>query len=228
MLSQRLQLIADMVPDCQVMADIGTDHGYLPIELVTTGKVDHAYAMDINQGPLLKAKENILLHGVEGQVVTQLSDGLENLPEGVDTLVIAGMGGMLIGKILEAQAFKLDKIKWLVLSPHLDEPALRRKIHELGWAIKEEVMVKDKGKYYTVMKCLCQQEAYTTREYQYGKQLMDHMDPVWLDYLGAHMDKLKKIEAGLVSQGTENSQNRMKELRDEMKEIRMVTKHALK
>ncbi len=228
MLSQRLQLIADMVPDCHVMADIGTDHGYLPIELVKTGKVTKAYAMDINKGPLLKASQNIVDQEVVNHVAIILSNGLEHLPEDVDVVVIAGMGGMLIGHILEVEKDKLRGVGSLILSPHLDEVGLRRKIHGLGWVIEAEKMVEDKGKFYTVMKCISGEECYTEIEYRYGKQLIDRHDSVWLLYLRDHVRKLKAIRVRLMDQITENTTKRLLEIAEEIEEVRMVTKNVVK
>lgn len=223
MLSDRLQFIADMVPKCDVLADVGTDHGYLPIALVQAGKANTVYAMDINQGPLDKALQNIYGYGVKDRVHTILSDGLEHLPEEVEVVVIAGMGGMLMGNILERSADKLRSLKTMVLSPHGDADALRRKIHILGFMIRKECMVKDNGKYYTVMVCEKGHEQYKELEYSYGKRLMAGRDKVWLDYLADRTMKLNIIKVRLELQETENAKRRLKELNDELKEIRLVT-----
>lgn len=225
MLSNRLQLIADMVPDCKVMADIGTDHGYLPIDLIQSGKVGQAYAMDINKGPLAKADANIQEADLQSRVTTILSNGMEHLPDDVQVVVIAGMGGMLIGTILDAEQTKLNQLSHLVLSPHLDVVEIRMKVHALHWRIAEERMVEDADKYYTVMTCEPGSESYSQVEYQYGRQLMIHQDPVWLKYMTFKYVKLKKIAKGLRNKNTENTRLRLAEIEAELREIEEVTQY---
>lgn len=211
-----------MTPTSKVIADIGTDHGYLPIALVKGGKADKVYAMDVNQGPLDKAKANISEHGEKARVITILSDGLEHLPEDVGTVVIAGMGGMLIGRILGSETDKVNGLDTLILSPHLDETAMRRKIHELGWSIEEERMVKDNDKFYTVMCCVKGDEHYTEREYTYGKQLLMKKDPVWLDCMSSRLRKLEIIKGNLEEQTTDNARKRLRAVVSEIMEIQEV------
>jgi len=221
-LSARLQLIADMVPECKAMADVGTDHGYLPIALTQMDKVQKAYAMDINKGPLAKAMENIEKANAEVLVTTVLSDGLEHLQSDTDVLVIAGMGGMLIGQILEKEKPKLEGLSHMVLSPHLDQEAMRRKVHALGWQIVDERMIEDKGKYYTVMLCIKGQEIYTDLEYKYGAKLMAERDPYWQADLSQRLRKLEIIKEGLEARVTENTRERLHEIIEHINEIKVV------
>ena len=101
-LTPRLQLIYDIIPQCNTVADIGTDHGYIPISAVSKGICKYALAMDVNQGPLDAARKNTVKYGVADKVETRLSNGLENLQKGeADVIVIAGMGGPLIGEIIQ-------------------------------------------------------------------------------------------------------------------------------
>lgn len=221
-LSARLQLIADMVPKCKVMADVGTDHGYLPIALTQMGKVEKAYAMDINKGPLAKAMENIEKHKAEVQVTTVLSDGLEHLQSDTDVLVIAGMGGMLIGQILEKEKSKLEGLSHMLLSPHLDQEAMRRKIHALGWQIVDERMVEDKEKFYTAMLCMKGHEIYTNIEYKYGAKLISQRDPYWQADLSQRLRKLEIIKGRLETRVTENTRERLNEIIEDINEIKVV------
>ena len=93
-LSKRMKAVASMVTPGNILADIGTDHGYVPIALVQRERIPKAIAMDINKGPLQRAKDNIVLYHMEEYIETRLSDGVEALLEGeVDTILIAGMGG---------------------------------------------------------------------------------------------------------------------------------------
>lgn len=123
MLSKRLEQVASMVTKGNIIADIGTDHGYVPIYLVEKGICPKAYAMDINQGPIESAIKNIENYGLSEKIQAIKSNGLEKLePEKADTIIIAGMGGELIVNILENGLAKLENcsrpVKELVLSPH--------------------------------------------------------------------------------------------------------------
>ena len=102
MLSKRMQAVADLVPEAACLADIGTDHGYLPISLVQKGRVSRAIAMDVNAGPLDRASGHIEECGLGERIATRLSDGLTELGPGeADVVLIAGMGGPLTVRILE-------------------------------------------------------------------------------------------------------------------------------
>ena len=101
-LSNRLSAVASFVTDGNVLADVGTDHGYIPIYLLQEKRIKKAIAMDINAGPLQRAKEHIALYGLKDYIETRLSDGVEALMPGeADTILIAGMGGGLVMHILE-------------------------------------------------------------------------------------------------------------------------------
>ena len=117
-LSKRLQAVADLVTPGMRLADVGTDHAYIPIYLTQNGLVPSAIAMDINKGPLERADTHILEHGLDGKIVTRLSDGLVNLKmEEADTMIAAGMGGGLVIHILNEDPAKTRSLKELVLQP---------------------------------------------------------------------------------------------------------------
>ena len=116
-LSSRLKTIASFVSEGMCVADIGTDHGYIPIYLTSEGMTDKAYAMDVNRGPLERAGENIRKEGLAGRIECILSDGMEKLPIDADSVVIAGMGGDLMEQILMGGEDRLFRLSELVLSP---------------------------------------------------------------------------------------------------------------
>ena len=128
-LPERLQAIADQVPVCEAMADVGCDHGYLPIYLIRTGKAHRALAMDVNQGPLDRASTHIAQQGLGDFIECRLSNGLEKIRYNeVQVVTIAGMGGMLIAQLLEeADAKVLSGIQTLILQPQTEPDAVRRK-----------------------------------------------------------------------------------------------------
>ncbi len=225
MLSNRLQTIAKLVPYNSIVADIGTDHGYLPIALVKNQQVTKAYAMDINEGPLMKARENIRSYGLDGQVIALKSPGLEDLPEDVNVVVIAGMGGVLISNILETSKEKLGNIETLILSPHLDIPHVRRTVHELGFMIAEEYMVMDQEKYYTLLKCEQGNERYSMLEYEYGKKLMEAGSDTFLAYLETEKSKLEKVMNRLKTIDAKSTIGRGKVLKDKYDTIVEIRRH---
>ena len=148
----RLSLCAEMVREGSRLADIGTDHGYLPIELCLSEKIPSALACDINPLPLRSAEENIAKYHLSDRIKTRLSDGLKEVrPDEVDDIVIAGMGGELIRNILTAAPWVKDEAKRLVLQPMTHHEDLVLWLYENGFAIIDQTAVLDDGKYYTVL-----------------------------------------------------------------------------
>ena len=152
-LPERLETIISMVPKCDTAADIGCDHAYVSIALVERGIAKRAIACDINTGPLKHAEENIRTAGVEEKIETRLCDGLSGVKAGeADTVIIAGMGGMLMEKILDG---RLKDFPNYVLSPQLDIPHFRHFLIDHGCTIEDEQMVEEDGKFYVVMQVKC-------------------------------------------------------------------------
>ena len=119
-LSKRLQAVARLVTPGSRLADVGTDHGYVPIWLFEQGQILSAIAMDLRNGPLERAREHIQMHGLDAHIETRLSDGLDKLlPGEADSIVIAGMGGMLVVKILSQGQKVLSSVKAPVLASEL-------------------------------------------------------------------------------------------------------------
>ena len=142
-----------MVTSARCLADVGTDHGYIPIYLVEEGIVSSAIAMDINKGPLQRASENIERHGLSGRIGTRLSDGLKALAPGeADCVVIAGMGGGLVKKILTEGREALESVRELILQPQSELEEVRRFLWEQGYVTEAEEMVLEDGKYYPMMR----------------------------------------------------------------------------
>ncbi len=154
-LSKRLEALAAMVTDGSRVCDVGCDHGWLSIALVQSGKSPAAIAMDINRGPLEAARGHVTACCLEDRIDLRLSDGLAGLKPGeADTVVIAGMGGNLIRRILENGKDVLQTVRELVLSPQSEVPAVRRYLRRNGWRILDETMVWEDGKYYFLMKAV--------------------------------------------------------------------------
>jgi len=220
-LSRRLETIASFVPEGSTVADIGTDHGYIPIHLVQEGKAKHAIAMDVRKGPLLRAQAHIHEAGLEAHVEVRLSDGLLKLEQNeADCVVIAGMGGELIIHILEEGRGLWEGIPHWVLSPHSELDKVRRFLEEQEFFIERETMIKEEGKFYTVMGINRTNKAgeKDNREisYRYGRSLLESKDPVLKEYLKKEEEQLEQIMRGLSESQTEAAVKRIEELKLEL------------
>lgn len=219
-LSDRLRLVAEFVTKGYAVADIGTDHGYIPIWLVENGRIPKAYAMDIGKGPLERAKEHIRLYGYEDKIETRLSDGLRELKENeADSVIIAGMGGALIVNILKEGKKVLETVKELILSPHTEIHLVRHYLIENGYDIEREQMVYDMGKYYTVIKAVhtedkSMRQIYDCDEYNYiyGRLLIKEKSDVFMDFIRSERKKTAVILENLEkSQGAVEKKQQLKE-----------------
>lgn len=178
-LSKRLQAIADFVSEGSRVADIGTDHGYVPIYLLQSGKIPSAVAMDVNPGPLARAREHIDACELGAYIETRLSDGLAALKHReADTVVIAGMGGGLMIRILKDGQAKLEGVRELILQPQSEQKDVRMFLRQQGFFICDEQMLVEDGKYYTVIRAV---PGTTQHEYTVKNEVMaDTFGPVLL------------------------------------------------
>lgn len=220
-LSKRLQAVADLVTPGMRLADVGTDHAYIPIYLTQNGLVPSAIAMDINKGPLERADTHILEHGLDGKIVTRLSDGLVNLKmEEADTMIAAGMGGGLVIHILNEDPAKTRSLKELILQPQSELAKVRRYLEEHRFRIVAEDMVEEDGKYYPMMKLVHGEEApYSQEELYYGRLLLKKKNPVLYQFLQREHSLKKGIADRLGDQTGKGAESRQKELQDELERI---------
>ncbi|MCC8047337.1 MAG: class I SAM-dependent methyltransferase [Clostridiales bacterium] len=154
-LSERLSAVAAMVTPGMVLADIGTDHAYIPIALVERDVIPRAIAADVNPGPLKRAAEHIRAHGLADRISTRLCDGLAAFSQGeVQSIVIAGMGGALTTRILQdgKHLFDVTNTPELILQPQSEVSRVRLWLWQNGWEIEQEDMIFEDGKYYPMMK----------------------------------------------------------------------------
>ncbi len=151
-LTDRLQKAADLVPPGKAMADIGTDHGYLPIYLMEKKKMERAIACDINQGPLDRARENLISSGMMNRISLRLGGGLSPLEKGeVDGVTICGMGGLMIRQILEDDREKAQALSWLVLQPQNHVAELKVFLSTHHFRIEKEILSQDGGQLYELL-----------------------------------------------------------------------------
>lgn len=152
-LSKRLKRIAEHVDKCESVADIGTDHGYIPIYLVKEGICKKAIASDINKGPIEKAKVNVAFEGVSDKVKCLLGPGLNPLKVGeVNGVILAGMGGNLTRDILLADMDKVKKYDFIILQPAQNPEVLREFLYKNDYEIIDEDLIKDEGRFYELFK----------------------------------------------------------------------------
>lgn len=210
MLSKRLEQVALMVTKGNTIADIGTDHGYVPIYLIKNNICPKAYAMDINKGPIEIAKNNIISYGLEEQIIAIQSDGLDMLePNKADTVIIAGMGGELIVNILEKGLEKLENcqkpLKELVLSPQKHIDMVRKYLMDNNWHIVDEKMLIDMNKFYTIIKAEKGKEevAYKPEELLYGRILLNRKDEILRQFLEEEKNKFENVRATMVESNSQ-------------------------
>lgn len=179
----RLNTLANMVNSKSRVADIGTDHAYLPIELVKSGKIDYAIASDIAKGPLENAKKDIAEAGLSDQIETRLGSGLETVTHAdeIDTVVIAGMGGKLMTDILDTAWNKEYHFKTLVLEPNIGEAGVRNWLMMHDYQIIAEKLIAEAGHTYELIKAKLTEEKHdlTEKEIFFGPFIVREKNPVF-------------------------------------------------
>ena len=223
-LSARLEAVVGMVTKGNRVCDVGCDHGYISIYLVKNGISPKVYAMDVNEGPLLRAKEHIRDYGYEEKIETILSDGLISLEDREsDALVCAGMGGRLVIKILTEGMEKVQKMKELILQPQSEIHLVRAFLRKQGFYIDKEDMVYEDGKYYPMMHVLVKTDKYNEENLlfdKFGPNLLSKKHPVLKEYLCYTKNTLDEIEKKLkAEEQTDKIINRISELEIQKKEV---------
>lgn len=217
-LSRRLQMLAALVTEGNRLADVGTDHAYVPIWLWERGRIPGAIAMDIGKGPLKRAEEHIREHGGSDAIETRLGNGLEKLAPGeCDTVLIAGMGGQLMRRILADGMDRLSGVKELVLQPQSDIWVVRRFLQDNGFRITREEMLCEEGKYYPMMRAV-PGEMNWDREVQfvYGGLLLEQAHPVLYQFLLKEEKTKQGIARRLRETGTESGKKRLSQIEGEL------------
>ncbi len=214
-ISKRLQRVAVQVQSKGVVADIGCDHGFTSIYLIENHLAKQVIAMDINEGPLERAREHIKQFQMENQICVRLSDGAKQLRPGeVDSILISGMGGGLICKILQDSKEVIFGTKELILSPQSEQYLVRQLLHEMGFLIDYEEMLTDQGKYYNIIHAVQGKQHFSKpEEYIYGKYLIEQKDTVLLTFLEKEQKRVQTILQGMKGKHlSESSEQQRKEL----------------
>ncbi len=228
-LGKRLQTIVDFVKPDQRVADVGCDHAYVSMELAEK-KNCTVIAMDIAEGPLAIAKENIYGQMLDKKIETRLSDGLTELKSGeVDAVVIAGMGGHLIVDILKAGADRLRPGMQLVISPHSDLRLVRYSLRKMNIFIEQEACLSDAGKWYFILNCTVGlklpgevPEEDARADMLYGTWLPQHPTPEFIEYLEWEAKGLEDLIRSLEKQKTPAARARKGSLQKQLEENRQI------
>lgn len=214
----RISRIAHMVTPGGVAADVGTDHGYLAIMLIQEGIAERVIAMDVAEGPLSSARENIRKAMLTDRIETRLSNGLEKLEQGeADTVVMAGMGGNLIIRLLYEGRRQLETVRELVLSPQSELMQVRIFLMKNSYIIKEEQMLAEDGKNYVIMRVEHGVMQYDRRcELKYGRLLLEKQDKLLYGQLVKEKGILLKIKEDLLQKQSESVKKRLLEIDEDL------------
>jgi tRNA (adenine22-N1)-methyltransferase len=210
-LTPRLQAIAALVPQAESMADIGTDHAYIPMELVRSGRVKQAVASDINEGPVRMARDHIRSEGLADRIDVRLGSGLATLTPGeCDGVVIAGMGGLLISQILAADEETARSLRWMVLQPMNHAGDLRQWLSENGYRVEKESLAREEWHIYDIMRVVPgESRKPDPLEAEVGVTEDRLRDPLFPEHIKKLMISRKAVLSGIPAD-TANAENRQK------------------
>ena len=225
-LSERLLTIANLVPKNSIVADIGTDHGYIPAYLIENKISKKVIGTDISKGSLDKIIEYVKELGFEDKIDSRLGDGLEVIkPYEVDTVIIAGMGGLLIRDILEKHKEISNSMIDFIFQPMVAAKELRQYLIENNFEIIKEELVKEENKYYEIIyakkgKTFIEKEIY----YEISPNLIQNKHPLLEEFIENKMIAAKKILKEIEGIHTEKSKERYLSLEKTIKEYEEVVK----
>ena len=219
-LQPRLACIASLVPRGARLADVGTDHGCLPVWLLQHGRIARAIASDINAAPLDRARATARAYGVTEGVDFRLCAGLAEIKSGeCDTVVLAGMGGETIIGILEAAPWTRDGAHTLVLQPQTKTELLRRWLSGNGYRLLEERLVRDKGQLYVVLHAAGGEGGRALDDADALTGFLLQGDALYGAYLSQHLIKLKRARDGLAVSSLADKGERLARLRALIEEV---------
>ena len=193
MISKRLELVASFVPQGAVLLDVGSDHAYLPIDLVERGQIEGAIAGEVVEGPYQSAVKNVEAHGLKEKIQVRLANGLAAFEEEdqVTVITIAGMGGRLIATILEEGLDKLSNIQRLILQPNNREDDLRIWLQDHDFRIVAESILEEAGKFYEILVVEAGQMKLSASDVRFGPFLSKEVSPVFVQKWQKEATKLE-------------------------------------
>ncbi|QFF99463.1 tRNA (adenine-N(1))-methyltransferase [Psychrobacillus glaciei] len=206
-LSERLKRVASFVEEDTILADIGSDHAYLPCYLVHAGIITQAIAGEVVKGPFESAQKHVKSEGLEKQIDVRFGNGLEVILEAdnVQTITIAGMGGPLIASILEAGKDKLTSVENLILQPNIHAKAIREWAIKENWKIVNETILEENDKIYEIVALKKGQMQLTEQELLVGPILMKEKSTVYKKKWENELNEWQRIvdQLNIIAQSTE-------------------------
>lgn len=198
-LSGRLTAVAKYVPQGARLADIGSDHAYLPASLIINHQINFAVAGEVAKGPFHNEQQEIQKLNLQDQLVARLADGLAAVKptDQIDTVTIAGMGGSLIAKILDEGQAQLSTVHRLILQPNVGENRVREWLMHHQWQISAEQMVAEDGHIYEIIVAeptVCPVR-YGERELLFGPFLLEHPTQTFHDKWAAELQRCQRVTA---------------------------------
>ena len=224
-LSKRLKRIAEHVDKCESVADIGTDHGYIPIYLVKEGICKKAIASDINKGPIEKAKVNVAFEGVSNKVKCLLGPGLNPLKVGeVNGVILAGMGGNLTRDILLADMDKVKKYDFIILQPAQNPEVLGEFLYKNDYEIIDEDLIKDEGRFYELFKVKYNENSEKLAfedelEYEVSPLLREKGHPLFKEFIEEKINRCETI-LSFIKEDTEAAKKRKSDLEGKINKLK--------
>ena len=214
-ISQRLKAVAQ----CDLIADIGTDHAYIPVYLIKKGTVKRAIGSDISKGSIEKARSNAEKFGCSDLIDLRCGNGLEiiNKYDSPECIIIAGMGGMLAIEVMKKNISAVKAVKRLILQPQRDIDKVRIFLHKIGIKILYEKMIKE-DKFYTIIVCEQGKDCdYTKYDYWFGKNNIEEKNPILKEYISCEMNKMNRILLSLENNEKQHIIKRKKEIEKKYK-----------
>ena len=220
MISKRLELVASFVPQGAILLDVGSDHAYLPIDLVERGQIKSAIAGEVVEGPYQSAVKNVEAHDLKEKIQVRLANGLAAFEEAdqVSVITIAGMGGRLIATILEDGLDKLATVERLILQPNNREDELRSWLQEHGFQIIAESILEEAGKFYEIIVTEAGEMNLSATDVRFGPFLSKEVSPIFIQ---KWQKEVSKLEFAL-SQIPEKNQEERQVLADKIQAIKEV------
>lgn len=212
----RIDYITSLATGYNSLADVGCDHAFISIKALKDYGVKKAYALDINDGPLENARMNVKSNGLEDNIEIIKSDGLTNLNDAVECIIIAGMGGVLISKIINDSLEKVNHSKRLILSPNNEEAILREYLSNNGFKISDEHIIEDSGHYYEIIEAIpLENEKISNIDILFGPILRKKKDDL---FIKKYSKKLDVLESSL----TKCNESSKKEIEDNIKLLKEI------
>ncbi len=225
-LSQRLKVVADFVPQNSRVADIGSDHAYLPVYLMKQKQIEFGIASEVAKGPLDNAIQEIKAEGLSDRIDTRLADGLLSVqPEDkIDCVTIAGMGGTLIKNILENGKSHLSGNELLILQPNVGEDRLRTWLMNNQYEISDETILREDGHTYEIIVAKKTDEPvkYTEQEIKFGPFLLKQHSDVFVEKWENEIERIEMVIDQMNLSKHDKPVDKINSMKKEIEEIKEV------